>query len=264
MNEIFRSLKTSINYIFGLAGLRIVRTGLPALTPADASLRQMLNGLGITIVFDVGAHIGEYATRLRALGYESQIISFEPQKSAFGVLVHSAVSDSKWTVCNFALGDRASVQTMNISQNSFSSSILPVEPEILNIELGIAQVRTETVSVQALDQLADRFVHPSDNILLKIDAQGYEPQILAGAEKFLRSCTAVQIEMALFSSYRGQKGFFEIAHLMNERGFRLVHLEPVFGDCVTGYLIEVDGVFVREDRLQGVFSTLGRVTATSG
>jgi FkbM family methyltransferase len=263
MKGIVQSLKAYVNSIFGLVGLRVVRTGLPTLTPAEASLRQVLSGLGITIVFDVGAHVGQYATRLRALGYKDRIISFEPQREAFSALSLKAVSDPNWDVCNFALGDRGGDQTMNISQNTVSSSFLLIKPEIVNIELGISQVRTETVSVQTLDQLADRFVHPSDSILLKIDAQGYEPHILAGAKKFLCSCTAVQLEMALFSSYLGQKGFFEVAYLMNERGFRLVHLEPGFSDGVTGYLIEVDGVFVREERLQGVFSAAGHVVASS-
>ena len=36
---------------------------------------------------------------------------------------------------------------------------------------------------------------------------------------------------------------------MHERGFRLVNLERVFWDDRTGYLLEVDGMFVRADDL---------------
>ena len=148
-----------------------------------------------------------------------------------------------------ALGDRVEPRGLNISSNSWSSSFLPVAPEMLEIETGLSQTKVEIVPVTTLDQVEHRFVDPSDRVFLKIDAQGYEPNILLGGDAFLTRCHAVQIEMALFRSYHEQKNMLEMIEFMNQRGFRLVDLERGFWDDRTGYLVEVDGVFVRVDDL---------------
>ena len=240
-------LKRLINDTLGLAGLHLVRNAPPA--PADVALRQMLSHFGITMVFDVGAHIGEYAGRLRQIGYCGRIISFEPQAAAFAVLANNAIGDTLWNAKRLALGNRVGEQELNISANSVSSSFLPVAAEMVEIEPGLAQTKAETVPVTTLDHVQHRLVGPSDRVFLKIDAQGYEPNILRGGDAFLTRCCAVQIEMSLFPSYHQQKSLVEMIGCMHERGFRLVNLERVFWDDRTGYLLEVDGMFVRADDL---------------
>jgi FkbM family methyltransferase len=245
-------LKKLINGTLGLAGVRLIRARPPALSPDDAALRQILTQLGISVVFDVGAHVGEYATRLRNIGYRRRIVSFEPQTAAFLVLAEKGARDPQWEPVRLALGDRVGEQDLNISANSWSSSFLPVELEMLEIETGLAQTKVETVPVTTLDQVHHRFVGPTDGIFLKIDAQGYEPNILLGADAFLARCRAVQLEMALFPSYHQQKNLVEVIKFMENKGFKLVHLERGFGDVRTGFLIEAEGVFVRQDNLPEV------------
>jgi len=248
------SLKGVIHGALRLAGLRLVRTNPAGLSEPDWSLRQILTGLEISVVFDVGAHVGQYATRLRRLGYRGRIVSFEPQEAAFAALHKETTSDPQWEALRTALGDREGEQVLNISRNSVSSSFLPVAPAILQVEPSIDKVGTETVPVDTLDRLYSRFAGSSDSILLKIDAQGYEANILAGAQELLACCSAVQLEMSLFPVYRGQKRFPEMMRLMLDRGFEMVHLERGFSDGDTGYLIEVDGVFVRKDKIAGAFA----------
>ncbi len=250
------SLKTAINGALGLAGFRLVRNDPPPPPPSpdDAGLRQILTHLAISVVFDVGAHTGQYATRLRNIGYRGRIVSFEPQAAPFAVLSGKASRDPQWQAVRLALGDREAEQDLNISQNSWSSSFLPVSTEILQVETGIATVATETVSVKTLDQVGQELIQPSDSLYLKIDAQGFEPKILAGAHSLLSRCRAVQMEMALFPSYQGQTLLPEMLRLMSENGFRLAHLERGFWNPSTGCLMEVDGVFVRTKEE----STIGR------
>jgi FkbM family methyltransferase len=237
--------------VLGLADLRLVRG---ALTNEDTALRQILKQLAVTVVFDVGANLGQYAERLRNLGYRGRIISFEPQFAAFSVLRNKAALDPRWDAVCLALGDQELDQDLNVSQNSVSSSLLPVAPQVLNVEPTIVTVTTERVSVQRLDQVYKPFVHPSDRIFLKLDVQGYEPNVLMGASEFLPFCTGIQVEMALFPSYQGQKLFFEMSGLIAQKGFQLIHLERGAWDARTGYLREVDGIFVRADELDRTFA----------
>ena len=54
--------------------------------PTDPTARQWLHIMqanGIDLVFDVGANIGQYAQRIRALGYHGDIVSFDPMTDAY-------------------------------------------------------------------------------------------------------------------------------------------------------------------------------------
>jgi len=249
------AVKAVIHGMLRRAGLQLVRVNRAGLSEPDWALHQILTKLGISLVFDVGAHTGQYATRLRRLGYRGRIASFEPQETAFAALREEASLDPRWDVLRTALGDREGEQALNISRNSVSSSFLAAAPAILQVEPEIDKVRTETVPVTTLDRLYPRYIGASDRVFLKIDAQGYEPNILAGAQDLLASCAAVQLEMSLFSVYQGQVLFPEMMRSMLDRGFDIVHLERGFWDPATGYLIEVDGIFVRRTRASN--QTLG-------
>ncbi len=57
----------------------------------------LLSNHGINVIFDVGANIGQYAMRTRALGYKGKIVSFEPVSSVFSKLSKNAKNDPLWT-----------------------------------------------------------------------------------------------------------------------------------------------------------------------
>ena len=81
---------------------------------------------------------------------------------------------------------------------------------------------------------------------MKIDAQGYEQKILAGARESLPKSVGLQMELSFVPLYRDEMLFLEMAHLLKHRGFRLMSIEPVFRDEKTGELLQVDGVLFRE------------------
>src|SRR5947209_2919699 len=140
-----RFLKRIIDGTLGYLGLRLVRISRLQPAAANSGLRQILGQLEVSVVFDVGAHIGEFATRLRSIDYQGRIISFEPQAEAFAALCKRAMLDPYWEVLHFALGDREGEQVLNISRNSWSSSLLPILPNILRVEPTISQGGTERV-----------------------------------------------------------------------------------------------------------------------
>ena len=68
-----------------------------------AHLYKLLNKYNIDAVIDVGANEGQFGSHLRNLGYNGEIYSFEPVKSAYEKLSHISRNDNKWFVYNFAL-----------------------------------------------------------------------------------------------------------------------------------------------------------------
>ena len=117
---------------------------------------------------------------------------------------------------------------------------------------GSATVATDTVNVARLDDVADEFLDASRRVFLKLDLQGYELAALRGAERTLEQVYAVEVELSLVELYRGQPLFPEVFEHLAVRGFRCVGLDPVFVDHESGYLLQVDGLFVRETSAGGI------------
>src|SRR5436190_1656211 len=92
--------------------------------PLPARVAAMLDHFGLDTVLDVGANIGQYATALRASGYRGRIVSCEPLSDAFAHLQRRAARDPAWAVRQTAVGSEVGTAQINISANSFSSSLL--------------------------------------------------------------------------------------------------------------------------------------------
>ncbi len=212
-----------------------------------ARRRDLLWSLGIDVVLDVGANVGQYGSQLRRdVGFEGRICSFEPMRGAFRVLEAEAADDPKWSTFNLAIGDVAGSATINIAANSESSSLLPMLTSHSEAAPESRFVGTEKIETQTLDALFDDLCAPGERVYLKIDTQGFEGRVLAGADRSLPKIDTLQIEMALTPLYEGEIAFADLLELLLGRGYMIVGLEPVFADPRTGRLLQVDAVFHRE------------------
>jgi FkbM family methyltransferase len=200
---------------------------------------------GITLVFDVGANVGQYGEELRALGFRGRVISCEPLAAEFRELARKAAADPLWTALPLALGERDGRSTINVAGNSQSSSLLEMLPAHVDAAPHAAYSRTEEIEVARLDTIFDRYARPDDRVFVKLDVQGFERFVLAGAEASLPRVLGMQIEMSLVPLYRGEALYTELIAGMLARGFQLMALEPVFRDPRSGQLLAVDGVFFR-------------------
>jgi hypothetical protein len=103
----------------------------------------------------------------------------------------------------------------------------------------------QEITISRLDSIIDDLCSKNDNIWLKIDTQGYEKDVLDGAEKALSYIHTVQIEMSLVPLYRDEILYMEMINWLIQKGFSLVSLEPGFANASTGQLLQVDGIFHR-------------------
>ena len=83
----------------------------------------LLPFLAVDCVFDVGAHVGEYATSLRRAGYSGDIVSFEPVSGSFRELKERAAPDPRWHVHQTALGDTDEIREINVTATTTFSSL---------------------------------------------------------------------------------------------------------------------------------------------
>lgn len=217
----------------------------------DLDLRRrikLLNYYEINKILDVGANNGQYAEIVQKIGFKGEIISFEPVKSTFKILEKKANSNQKWKTLNYGLGPKNDSFEINISANTSSSSILEIMPNVIKSEPETKTIRKEKILIKTLDNIYTSLVKPEDNVLLKLDVQGFEKNVLDGATESLKKIKGIQIEMSIEELYRSEMLFAEMLLFLNSKGFSLHSLENGFYDEKTGKLLQVDGIFFRKNK----------------
>jgi len=205
---------------------------------------------GINVLLDVGANIGQYARLMRRIGYQGEIISFEPLSSAFSELKKNADGDEKWLCEHFALGNKEEQSIIHISENSYSSSLLNILPLHIAYDADSRYVAEETIQIKRLDDIFQNYCQPEDVVMLKIDTQGFEKNVLEGAKQSLRNITLLQLEISIEPLYDKEVLFVEMFNYLQEIGFELFTLENGIRNPESGKLLQVDGIFINKNRLK--------------
>lgn len=208
---------------------------------------KMVNYYNIDTLLDIGANTGQYAMKMRELGYKNRIISFEPLNGAFMVLKENSLKDDNWIVNNYALGDQNCKTFINVAGNSFSSSILNMLPNHIKYAPNSKYVSQQEIDIKKLDTIFNNFCNKKEKVMLKIDTQGYEKNVINGAIESLKTIKIVQLEMSIVQLYENEILFIEMIEYLKKLGFMLFSLENGFSNPATGQLLQVDGIFVNND-----------------
>jgi FkbM family methyltransferase len=144
------------------------------------------------VCLDVGANIGLYSLGLSALAPEGRVYAFEPSPATFGHLQSNLEANGAANVVasNLAVSDSTGTVVFHdfsfFSAGSFSSD----EASLLSSESYGSQ------SFEAATTTVDEFVadHGLDRVdLVKVDVEGAELSVLAGAEKTLATYRPVTV-----------------------------------------------------------------------
>jgi hypothetical protein len=136
--------------------------------------------------------------------------------------------------------------TVNVSENSVSSSVLPILQRSTDAAAATAYVGTEEVTATTVDELVVRHGLTPERTLLKIDVQGFEMSVLEGAADTIDGFGAVRTEMTLVPLYDGQALLPEMIEYLGGHGFDLWYVEPGWVEPDTKRMLQLDGVFFRK------------------
>ena len=205
-----------------------------------------LERFGIERVLDVGAHAGQFAKKLRGLGFGGTIYSVEPQLAAYEALLASARADARWIpLARQGAGAKREVMDLNIAENGWSSSFRPVHANHVAAERSTRTIGRERVFVSRSGELL-RPESMAGIEALKIDVQGFEDQVLEGYRAWLPNIRLLLLELSLVECYEGAPDLFELdRRLVSEFGFARVSLEPSYYDDTSGVVQQYDGIYYR-------------------
>ncbi|WP_433966292.1 FkbM family methyltransferase [Tunturiibacter gelidiferens] len=145
------SIRRSIRSAVEATGHQIRKTDV--YSSQKLRYRRLFSLLDLNLILDVGANAGQFATLCRTIGYRGNILSFEPSSTAYQKLLAAASSDPLWTVAGIALGATTGETEINVSADSFCSSILPMLDSHLSAAPRSGYLHKEKVSIRRLDDV---------------------------------------------------------------------------------------------------------------
>lgn len=209
--------------------IQIIPAGKVALTFECEHLRRFFRHFAVDCVFDVGANAGQYATMLRQrVGYRGPIVSYEPVPEFAAELRAAAAPDHSWAVEELALDATTGQAGLNVFTKGQFSSLHPLSDLAQQFEEDVKLVRRIEVRTGTLaDELARYqaklgFKRP----YLKMDTQGHDLSVAAGAGDRLRDFVGLQSELAIRRLYAGAPSYEEALQFYRDRGFELSALVP--------------------------------------
>jgi FkbM family methyltransferase len=227
--------------------LRRVGYEVVAYTPGRShELRKMklIRDRGIALVIDAGANVGQYAERLRGLGYDGRIVSIEPLPAVFEILRRKAAARPGWEALNFAVCDRDGEVEINVAEISEVSSLLPATGAAVTGDW--SATRRQKVPSHRLDSLFPDLAAGGDPVYLKMDVQGAERVALDGAERMLGAVVAIELELSTIPLYVGETLLPEMVHHLGRKGFGVFSIDTVLVDNNTGRVLQAEVLFVRD------------------
>jgi FkbM family methyltransferase len=198
------------------------------------------------VIFDVGANTGQSAARFAKLFPAATIYAFEPFPASFEQLRRNTSGLAGVRVLPFALGAEEGRQTLFTFAADVTNSLLQSAPESVDLVPDGAMSAKTPCEIES--RRLDRFAHEVavDRIdFLKVDTQGFELQVLAGAGDFLNPerIGLLQLEMLFSPLYREQAVPSEIFRIMQDRQFRFMGLYDVARQDGDGRVKWCDAVF---------------------
>jgi FkbM family methyltransferase len=234
------SLNLQIARFFNSLGLdvRRIRPSTPSRNSMAGALAHAKRlGLSPRTVIDVG--VADATPALYNSFPDAQLICVEPLVEFEPALRQiCAARNAKYVLA--AAGDFIGNATLHVHPDRFGSSLFQESqgPE--------ADGLPRTVPITTIDQIAldHQLTGP---FLIKVDVQGAELQVLAGAAQTLAHTEAVVLEVSLFGFLQHAPQFPDVITRMKQLGFVPYDFFELSYRPLDGALAQLDVLFVREE-----------------
>ena len=218
-------------------GITYNSVGLPfALT------KYLHKGIPMKLI-DIGARTGEFVDVIEKYSGIERALLVEPQPD-HAAFLRDKYPAPRFAVAQCALSDRPGTMELEINQFDATTSILETRrdiPEHARFDVSVA--RRVPCELQTLDALTRQHnFGPVD--FLKVDVQGAEHLVFAGATETLKTVKMVWCEVSFRPLYVGSSLFGDIYEQMYAAGFGMFELEGGYR-TLEGEMLQADAFFIR-------------------
>jgi FkbM family methyltransferase len=209
-----RSAKGTLKRLLGLPATR--------LHPDWSILAPIGPVNGPHVVLDAGAHHGWFFHCWKAWCPAAVVHAFEPTEESYRAVAARYHGDPAVKVNRAGLSAREGTMELHVMRDSMvSNSFLPHLPAGWEeVAYHTGEVTRRTVPVTTVDAYC-RSEGLGSVYLLKIDVQGWELEVLRGAEQTLPCLDHVFVESAIRPLYADAPRFTAVADFLLDRGFYL-------------------------------------------
>ncbi|HST31014.1 MAG TPA: FkbM family methyltransferase [Chthoniobacterales bacterium] len=198
-------------------------------------------------IVDVGANVGQWSDMLLDCITPEKLIIAEPIPAAFAVLQKKFGNKPGVELHHLAIGEAEGVAKLKITRNTTGASLLQPREEMRALVGGTWSIASEIeVKMTTLDRLLADLREVS---LLKIDVQGYEKQVLAGATQTLPKTKFILVELNFMPQYDGGSWLGEI-HQILTRDFGFFLANGTAPLVLNGRASMIDGLYVNPNLVQ--------------
>ncbi|WNV09601.1 FkbM family methyltransferase [Tardiphaga sp. 709] len=206
---------------------------------------KRVSGSPLSTILDVGANVGDTTYQFVEAFPEARIHSFEPHPTTCQHAASRFTGNLNVSFHNAAAGSAAGFLELNSYSNSAINSVHAIANSA-QVDGEVSLVETVRVPSITLDSFV--LEHSLKQIdLLKIDTQGYEVDVLRGAESLLatKKVSFIVAELLFVPIYAGQCYHSDVSQLLRKFGYRLYdYYDFVYSD--DGSLKWGDGLYIAE------------------
>ena len=210
----------------------------PSMEWSFRNLRRL--GFDPRFIVDIGAYNGEWTAMARAEFPEASFLMLEAQEDKRQImekLTNEGRGKIHHRMAVMGATDGEKVVFHEYEHSPTASSMLQdhASTPTRNVE---AQLRT-------LDSIlsADGFPQPD---LIKLDVQGYELEVLKGADSALAGAEAILMEVSIIELYKESPVLHHVTLFMAERGYRAYDICSLLRRPLDKALCQIDIIFVKE------------------
>ncbi len=161
------------------------------------------------LVIDCGANVGELYLAFKEKKVNIRYVAFEPDKEVFKSLEQNT-KDGDIGLYNVALSNKEGKQDLYTDTEGANTSLSPFDSKSVN------QIKTITLDSLELKNIK----------LMKIEAEGHEPEVLIGMGKTLKNIEYISIDHSDERGFDQDKTTVEVFNYLLRNNFEVVAVSP--------------------------------------
>ncbi|MBN4066827.1 FkbM family methyltransferase [Simkania negevensis] len=200
------------------------------------------------LVCDIGANQGVITERILKLSPHVQVLAFEPQRSCLDRLKQLEAKHPNMQLICSGIGSEEGSLTFYEQTNHGLSSFRKINKSYSYGEKGAGgEKESYEAPIITLDDALKEVEY--EHLLVKIDTQGYEKEVLVGAQQLLKEqkITAIILELSTCEKYEGQATYLELLNRLESFNFIPFDLEQGHREFPSEMLTEFDAAFVHKN-----------------